>query len=80
MDPHDRSSKQAASFPWQAHLQINLETWRQISNNDETERIILHKKPLKLDLNYLQTYADRAKNSLKRRSQHELLLSTSAPL
>ena len=38
-------------------------------------QIILSNKPLKLNLDYLQGFVDKAKACLKKRSQHELLLN-----
>jgi len=80
MDSLDYNCKHTAikpinTFPWQYDLQLNLETWRQVSKNEDVERVILKRKPLKLNFEYLETYVEKAKNSLKKRSQHELLFN-----
>jgi hypothetical protein len=85
LDSLDRNSKFASTkptntFPWQYDLQLNLETWRQISKNDDFQRILINRKPLKLNFEYLQTYVEKAKNCLKKRSQHELLLNRTPSL
>ncbi|CAF2715297.1 unnamed protein product [Rotaria sp. Silwood2] len=79
MDSLDHNSKLApikniSTCPWQYDLQLNLETWRQISKDNDVEQILISKKPFKLNFEYLQTYVEKAKDRLKRRSQHELLL------
>ncbi|CAF4997406.1 unnamed protein product [Rotaria sp. Silwood1] len=66
--------KTMPAFPWQHDLQLNLETWRQVSKENDVQQILICKKPLKLNSEYLQIYVDKAKDRLKRRSQHELLL------
>ncbi|CAF1293321.1 unnamed protein product [Rotaria sp. Silwood1] len=78
MDSLDHNSKLTIktmpAFPWQHDLQLNLETWRQVSKENDVQQILICKKPLKLNSEYLQIYVDKAKDRLKRRSQHELLL------
>lgn len=79
MDSLDHNSKLTPlkiihTFSWQYDLQLNLETWKQVAKDNDNQRILLSRKPLKLDLEYLQKYVDKAKECLKRRSQHELLL------
>ncbi|CAF1346234.1 unnamed protein product [Rotaria sordida] len=79
IDSLDHSSKLTTTktiptFPWQYDLQLNLETWRQVSKDNDVQQILINKKPLKLNLENLQTYVEKAKDRLKRRSQHELLL------
>jgi len=54
---------------------LNLETWKQVAANGDASQIILSNKPLKLNLDYLQGFVDKAKACLKKRSQHELLLN-----
>ena len=73
--PRTAANKTVQTYPWQSDLQLNLETWRQISSDVQQQRLIIQKKPLKLNVEYLQTYVDKAKNCLKKRSQHELLLN-----
>ncbi|CAF4312003.1 unnamed protein product, partial [Rotaria sordida] len=68
------TTKTISTFPWQYDLQLNLETWRQVSKDNDVQQIVINKKPLKLNLENLQTYVEKAKDRLKRRSQHELLL------
>jgi hypothetical protein len=80
MDSLDLNSKHtttkiANTFPWQYDLQLNLETWRQVSKNEDVQQVVLKRKPLKLNFEYLETYVEKAKNSLKKRSQHELLFN-----
>ncbi len=80
MDSLDLNSKLTTTktintFPWQYDLQLNLETWRQISKNEDVQRVVITRKPLKLNHEYLETYVEKAKNCLKKRSQHELLLN-----
>ncbi len=69
------SMKTTNTFPWQYDLQINLETWRQISKHGDIEEILINKKPLKFNSDYLQIYVEKTKNSLKKRSQHDQLLN-----
>ena len=73
--PKAATNKTVQAYPWQVDLQLNLETWRQISSHAEQEKLIIQKKPLKLNVEYLQSYVEKAKNCLKKRSQHELLLN-----
>ncbi len=74
------SMKTINTFPWQYDLQLNLETWRKISKYGDIEQILITKKPLKLNFDYLQTYLEKTKNSLKKRSQHDLLLNRTPSL
>ncbi|CAF4130745.1 unnamed protein product, partial [Rotaria magnacalcarata] len=79
MDSLDHNSKLSPitaihTFPWQYDLQLNLETWRQVAKDNDNQRILLSQKPLKLNTEYLQTYVEKAKEYLKKRSQHESLL------
>ncbi len=74
------STKTTNTFPWQYDLQLNLETWRQISKYGDSKQIIINKKPLKLNFDYLQIFLEKTKNSLKKRSQHELLLNRTPSL
>ena len=62
-------------MPWHYDLQLNLETWKQISKTNDIEKLIITKKPLKLNLDYLQEYVEKSKILLKKRSQHDLLLN-----
>ncbi|CAF0780327.1 unnamed protein product [Adineta steineri] len=62
-------------IPWQNDLQLNLETWKQISKHADMEQMILSRKPFKLNFDYLQEYVEKAKTFLKKRSQHDLLLN-----
>ncbi len=66
------------TIPWQQDLQLNLETWKQVAKNGDMKNITLSQKPLKLNLEYLQEYVEIAKASLKKRSQHDLLLNLAA--
>jgi hypothetical protein len=72
--------KTTNTFPWQYDLQINLETWRQISKHGDIEEILINKKPLKFNSDYLQIYVEKTKNSLKKRSQHDQLLNRTPSL
>ncbi|CAF4263347.1 unnamed protein product [Rotaria magnacalcarata] len=79
MDSLDHNSKLSPitaihTFPWQYDLQLNLETWRQVAKDNDNQRILLSQKPLKLNTEYLQTYVEKAKEYLKKRTQHESLL------
>jgi len=74
------SIKSINTFPWQYDLQLNLETWRQISKYGDIEDVLINKKPLKLNFDYLQQYVDKTKNSLKKRSQNDLLLNRTPSL
>lgn len=74
------SKKTTNTFPWQYDLQLNLETWRHIAKYGDNEEILINKKPLKLNFDYLQTYVEKTKNSLKKRSQHDLLLNRTPSL
>jgi len=85
MDSLDYNCKHTAikpinTFPWQYDLQLNLETWRQISKYGDIEDVLINKKPLKLNFDYLQQYVDKTKNSLKKRSQNDLLLNPTPSL
>lgn len=60
------SLKTTNMLPGQSDLQLNLETWRQLSEDNDTERILITKKPVKLNLDYLQTYVKKAKVHLTR--------------
>ncbi|CAF4957033.1 unnamed protein product, partial [Rotaria socialis] len=62
-------------LPWQYDLQLNLETWKQVAKSGDVQKLIIDKKPLKLDLIYLQEYVEKAEKILKKRSQHDLLLA-----
>ncbi|CAF0901863.1 unnamed protein product [Adineta steineri] len=69
------SPKTTSTFPWQYDLQLNLETWRQIAKEGDIQQVWLQRKPLKLNFQYLETYVEKAKNYLKKRSQQEVLLN-----
>ena len=69
------STKPTNTCPWQNDLQLNLETWRQISKDGDVQRTVIRRKPLKLNFEYLETYVEKAKNCLKKRSQQEILLN-----
>jgi hypothetical protein len=80
MDSLDYNSKFTSmkitnTFPWQNDLQLNLETWRQVLKYGDIEQVLIKRKPLKLNFDYLQIYVEKTKNSLKKRSQHDLLLN-----
>ena len=74
LDHYKRTLSTATNLPWQADLQLNLETWRLIANEGDAEQILLQKKPLKLQLDYLHIFLEKAKISMKKRSQQEILL------
>jgi hypothetical protein len=63
-----------AILPWQHDLQLNLETWKQIAQHADHQQILLTRKPLKLNFNYLQAFVEKAQASLRIRSQHHLLM------
>ncbi len=77
LDHHQKQSSATAThtLPWHYDLQLNLETWKQISKTNDIEKLIITKKPLKLNLDYLQEYVEKSKILLKKRSQHDLLLN-----
>jgi len=62
------------NVPWQDDLRLNLEIWRLISKQADEEQIVLSKKPLKLNFSYLQMFANKTRHSMKKRSQHDILL------
>jgi hypothetical protein len=62
------------TIPWQNDLQLNLETWKQVAKHADMQRIVVSRKPLQLNVNYLQEYVEKAKASLKKRSLHNQLL------
>ena len=74
LDHYKKSLSTPTNLPWQTDLQLNLETWRLIVNEGDTDQILLQKKPLKLQLDYLQIFLEKAKVSMKKRSQQEILL------
>jgi hypothetical protein len=80
LDCQRTSMKTTNTSPWHYDLQLNLETWRQIAKIGDIDRILLRKKPLRLNFDYIQTYVEKAKNCLKKRSQHELLLNRTPSL
>ncbi len=81
IDSLDHINKESSSatttqtLPWQYDLQLNLETWKQVAKHGDIKQTVLSQKPLKLNLEYLQEYVERAKTCLKKRSQHDLLLN-----
>ncbi|CAF2862931.1 unnamed protein product [Rotaria sp. Silwood2] len=83
IDSLDSSQKESTAttnlnnytLPWQYDLQLNLETWKQISKNGDLKKVIATKKPLKLNHSYIQEYIEKAKTVLRKRSQHDLLLN-----
>jgi hypothetical protein len=80
LDLNTKSISIKTTFPWQYDLQLNLETWRHISKHGDIEAILINKKPLKFNFDYLQMYVEQTKNSLKKRSQHDLLLNRTPSL
>lgn len=62
------------NFPWLYDLQLNLEIWKQVAKEEELDSVLLSRKPLKFNVEYLEKFIEKAKLHLKRRSQHELLL------
>lgn len=76
IDHYKNISLTPSNCPWQTDLQLNLETWKQIANETTTDEILRQKKPLKFRLDYLQMFVEKAKISLKKRSQQEILLQT----
>ncbi|UJR37749.1 hypothetical protein I4U23_030443 [Adineta vaga] len=67
------------TIPWQYDLQLNLETWKQVSQHADMQQIILNRKPLQLNLDYLREFVEKAKICLKKRSQHDQLLNQTLP-
>ena len=43
----------------QTNLQLNLSIWREIGQSDQKNEIILQKKPLKFNFDYLQIHVNR---------------------
>ena len=65
-----------STLPWQHDLQLNLETWKKVAEDNNLSQIVLTKKPLKLNVDYLQEYVEKAKIILKTRSQHDLSVNS----
>lgn len=47
----------------QRNLQMNLSIWREIGQSDQKNEIILEKKPLKLNFDYLQIHVNRMRHA-----------------
>lgn len=80
MDSLDHTKKESSAttnntIPWQHDLQLNLETWKQVAKHGDIKQLIISKKPLKFNFEYLQEFVEKAKTCLKKRSQHDLLLN-----
>jgi len=81
MDSLDHNSKgnstnanNKINFPWLLDLQLNLEIWKLVAKDGDLHDVLLSRKPLKFNVEYLEKFIEKAKLNLKRRSQHELLL------
>lgn len=57
------------SYPWQLDLELNLETWQQISIHGDLDKLVVDKKPLTLNLDYLSSFIDQARTVLKRQGK-----------
>ncbi len=80
LDQNCSSNPTKITFPWQYDLQLNLETWRYVSKHGDMEEILISRKPLKLNFDYLQAYVEKTKDALKKRSQHDQILNPTPSL
>jgi hypothetical protein len=63
---------------WQNDLQLNLEIWKQIAQHADPREIIVSRNPLKLNIDYIEMFVEKAKTHLNRCSQHDLLIHSTS--